>query len=133
MQSRQAMHELSSRFTRVRHKLFLPRFLRRMKKLKIGGLSAGNRIALFHDGDACFHAFIGALKNARSSINLETYIFKSDDVGWKIARLMARKARQGLEVNLIYDSWGCLGTSPEIFDYMKAAGSKSSPTGLFFH
>jgi len=116
------LQEITNRFSTVRQKLFLPRFLRRMKKLKIGGLSGGNRIQLLNDGDDCFDEFITSMKKARLSINMETYIFKSDEVGWKVAEILAGKALAGIEVNLIYDSWGCLGTSPAIFSYMRDAG-----------
>ncbi len=106
----------------IKNRLFLPAFLKAMKRLKIGGLSGGNRLTLLSDGDRCFDEFLRAMKRARLSINLETYIFNSDDLGWRIARLLVEKARQGVEVNFIYDAVGCLGTSPSLFAFLKEGG-----------
>ncbi len=114
--------QLQRRLKRLRNKLFLPAFLRTMKKLGIGGISGGNRIQLITDGDECFDEYLKAIGSARKSINLESYIFKSDDIGWKIARLLARKARAGCEVNVIYDAVGCIGTAPALFSFLRESG-----------
>ncbi|HPA70682.1 MAG TPA: cardiolipin synthase [Spirochaetota bacterium] len=100
----------------------LPRFVREMKKLKIGALSGGNRLRLIVGGDECYREFASAIRSARRSVNLETYIFNSDDVGWMIAKLLAKKAKRGVEVNVIYDAVGCLGTDPELFRYLEKSG-----------
>lgn len=107
---------------RIRDRLFLPGYLREMKNLRIGGLSGGNRVTLVTDGDAFFAEIMKAIRSAGSSINLETYIFNSDDIGWMIAGLLVKKARRGVEVNVIYDAIGCLSTSPGLFDYMRKGG-----------
>ncbi len=120
--SRYSIDEISKRFSKLKNRLFLPQFLREMRKLKIGGLTGGNRVKLISDGDTCFGEFIKAIKEASQSINLETYIFNSDEVGWEIARYLVEKSNSGVEVNVIYDSIGCIGTSPRLFDFMRAGG-----------
>jgi cardiolipin synthase len=120
--NRYSIEEISKRFTKLKNRLFLPQFLREMRKLKIGGLTGGNRVTIISDGDTCFNEFIKAIKAASDSINLETYIFNSDEVGWEIARHLVEKAHHGVEVNLIYDSIGCIETSPEIFTFMREGG-----------
>ena len=119
---RYSIEEISKRFKRLKNRFFLPQFLREMRKLKIGGLTGGNRVTVISDGDTCFSEFIAAIRTASESINLETYIFNSDEVGWEIARHLAEKARHGVEVNLIYDAIGCIQTSPEIFTFMREGG-----------
>ncbi len=114
--------EINTTFKKLKNRFFLPDFLREMKKLRVGGTSGGNKIKLITDGDDCFDEFIRSIRSAKSSINLETYIFKSDDVGWRIAELLAKKAKKGLEVNVIYDSIGCLGTSPSLFSMLRDSG-----------
>lgn len=108
--------------TSMAGRFLLPRFIRDMKKLKIGALSGGNTLKILNGGDECFREFAAAIRSARRSINLETYIFNSDDVGWKMARLLANKARRGVEVNVIYDAVGCMGTSRELFNFMADGG-----------
>ena len=52
-----------------------------------------------------------AIRAARDSINFETYIFEDDEVGRRFADALVDKQRQGVQVNLIYDSVGSIGTS----------------------
>jgi cardiolipin synthase A/B len=82
----------------------------------------GNRAVLLEDGPATYAAMLAALRNATRSINFSTYIFEQDDVGKQFAALLVEKRRQGVEVNLIYDSVGALKTPKEFFDGMARAG-----------
>ena len=113
-----------SAFGRLSGRRFLPAFLRHMKKLNIGSMSGGNRLTLIVDGDECFDRILNELRSAGKSINLETFIFSSDEIGWKVARILAKKAEKGVEVNVIYDSLGSLTTSPEIFLFLKNSGAE---------
>lgn len=108
---------------RIGKKIFLPKFLKEMKKLRIGGITGGNSAKLIVNGDDCFDEFISAIRNAKKNINLETYIFKSDTLGWKIAEELSAAARRGVDVNIIYDAVGSIRTSPAVFDQMRSAGA----------
>ncbi|MBP7901276.1 MAG: cardiolipin synthase [Spirochaetes bacterium] len=109
-------------FKSLRNRYFLPKYLREMKKLRIGGLSGGNSLNVITDGDVCFSSIISSIKSSKKSINLETYIFNSDNVGWMIAEELAKASNRGVEVNLIYDSVGSVQTKSKLFDFMKSAG-----------
>lgn len=85
-------------------------------------LIAGNKVSLLFDGPATMREMIAAVRAATSTINLETYIFDQDPVGLRFADLLIEKRRQGLVVNVMYDSVGTLGTPQAFFDRMKAAG-----------
>lgn len=93
-----------------------------MKNMGIGGLSGGNSVRVITDGDDFFDSIISSIENARKSINLETYIFSSDAVGWLVAEKLAEKAEQGLEVNVIYDAFGSINASGMMFDMMRKSG-----------
>jgi cardiolipin synthase len=67
-------------------------------------------------------AMMNAIRNAHDHINLETYIFEDDEVGNALAQLLIEKRHAGLQVNVIYDSAGTLGTPAEFFEHMRAAG-----------
>ncbi|MFW6366841.1 MAG: cardiolipin synthase [Spirochaetota bacterium] len=97
-------------------------FLRDIERREIGGLSGGNAVELIIEGSYCFKQFCNEILHARSTINLETYIFRSDDAGWEIARRLADAAKRGVEVNMIYDAIGCIKTSRSIFTYLKKNG-----------
>ncbi len=107
---------------RLKKRLFLPNFLKQMKKMGIGGLSGGNRVTLISNGDDFFKSIIQSIDGAKSSINLESYIFKSDDLGMLISEKLAAKAESGVEVNVIYDSVGTFGASSTMFKMMKQSG-----------
>ncbi len=112
-----------SQITRkIKNRFFLPHFLRDIKSYGLGEFSDGNSLTVFTDGDTCYNSFFMSIKKARLSINLETYIFNSDEIGWKIARMLVKKARDGVEVNVMYDAIGSIFTSPAIFSYMKNGG-----------
>ncbi|MGZ5198593.1 MAG: cardiolipin synthase [Telluria sp.] len=85
-------------------------------------LIAGNKVTLLFDGPATMREMIAAVRGANSTINLETYIFDQDQIGSEFADLLIEKRRQGVVVNLMYDSVGALGTPQAFFDRMKAAG-----------
>jgi cardiolipin synthase len=85
-------------------------------------LIAGNKVTLLFDGPATMREMIAAVRSATSTVNLETYIFDQDQVGREFADLLIEKRRQGVVVNLMYDSVGALGTPQAFFDRMRAAG-----------
>lgn len=85
-------------------------------------LIAGNNVQLLFDGPATLRAMIEAVRAAKSTINLETYIFDQDPIGLQFAELLMEKRRQGVVVNVMYDSVGTIGTPQAFFDNMRAAG-----------
>ncbi|MEJ5361794.1 MAG: cardiolipin synthase [Spirochaetota bacterium] len=107
---------------KIKNRFFLPHFLRSIKKYGISGFYGGNKVILITDGDVFFDELFKAVDSARFTINLETYIFNSDDIGWKLAKKLAAKAKKGIEVNVIYDAIGCINTSSLLFEYMHKMG-----------
>lgn len=65
-----------------------------------------------------------AIAAAKDHINFETYIFDQDELGMKFADLLIQKQKQGVVVNVIYDSVGTIGVPQEFFDHMKEGGVK---------
>ena len=58
------------------------------------------------DGDAFFTRMIDSLNQAERSIQIRTYIFDNDDYAEKIARLLKRRANEGIEVKVLLDGAG---------------------------
>lgn len=85
-------------------------------------LVLGNRLVLLQDGPATYAAMFAAMRQAKDHINLETYIFESDEIGKQFADLLLERQAAGIQVNLIYDSVGCLRTPKEFFERLSAAG-----------
>ncbi|MDL2338786.1 MAG: cardiolipin synthase [Pseudomonadota bacterium] len=85
-------------------------------------LTTGNRVRLLQDGPATYRAMLDSILAARDHINMETYILEDDDVGQHFAQALIDKQRQGVQVNLIRDSFGTLGTPASFFQGLNAAG-----------
>jgi cardiolipin synthase len=85
-------------------------------------LIAGNKLTLLNDGPDTLRAMIAAISTAKDHVNLETYIFNEDSIGTEFAELLMQKQREGVQVNIIYDSIGSLSTPPEFFQKLRDSG-----------
>jgi len=66
----------------------------------------GNRALLLENGDGIFPAMLAAIASAEKSVNLEIYIFDHGTIATQFARVLAERARAGVEVRLLVDGWG---------------------------
>jgi cardiolipin synthase len=85
-------------------------------------LTTGNRVRLLEDGPATYRAMHEAILAARDHVNLETYILDDDEVGQRFAQALIDKQREGVQVNLIRDSVGTIGTPAAFFQRMVDSG-----------
>ncbi len=85
-------------------------------------LVAGNQATLLIDGTATYEAMFRAISQARDHINFETYIFEDDEIGRRFADLLLQKQKEGVQVNLIYDSVGSMNTPAAFFKRLREAG-----------
>lgn len=83
---------------------------------------SGNKVSLLFDGVNSFAERNRMIDSAKESICLQTFIFNSDDTGWELANKLAAKAREGVEVRVIYDAVGSGRADPKMFEMMKEAG-----------
>lgn len=87
-------------------------------------LVSGNAVRVLRDAAENYPAWEAAIGAATSSIHIEMYIVHRDAVGRRFVALLARKAREGVTVRLIYDWFGC-GLAPlrGLFSPLIAAGA----------
>ncbi|NMG29662.1 cardiolipin synthase [Aromatoleum evansii] len=85
-------------------------------------LTTGNHVVLLQDGPATYEAMLAAILGARDHINMETYIFEDDEVGQRFAQALIDKQQQGVQVNLIRDSVGTIGTPTAFFQRLSDSG-----------
>ncbi len=88
--------------------------------------SRHNRVELLHNGNNAFLSLISALQHATESIHLEYYIFRDDRIGRTIADILARKARAGVEVRIIYDAFGSWHLSRRTVRELRRAGVRTA-------
>ncbi|MCF6334576.1 MAG: cardiolipin synthase, partial [Spirochaetales bacterium] len=70
-------------------------------------ITMNNFSRLFLSGKELFESLISDLEKAEKSIHLEYYIFRSDEIGNRIADILKDKSEQGLEVRILFDGVGC--------------------------
>lgn len=89
-----------------------------------GDPMGGNTVRLLLDGEATFAELERQILAARHSIHLATYILGRDAVGRRIVQLLARRAREGVQVRLQLDALGCFFSSGRFVDPLRAAGGE---------
>jgi cardiolipin synthase A/B len=85
-------------------------------------LVVGNKVNLLLDGPATYQAMLAAIRQARSTINIEFYIIEDGEVGERFTEALLERRAAGVEVNVIYDSVGAFKTPKEFFDRWRQAG-----------
>ena len=81
----------------------------------------GNRAEILNNGDEIFPAMTSAIREAKATVNLESYIFKDDRAGKIIAEALMDAARRGVEVRVLVDGTGSKFAGP-LLDRMRQAG-----------
>jgi len=87
-------------------------------------LTQDNRIKIFTDGKEKFEALFRDIEQARDHIHLQYYIFRDDDLGMQLIELLAKKAREGVKVRVLYDEMGSRRIKKRSFNRLKEAGGE---------
>ena len=66
-------------------------------------ITSNNNIQVYFAGEEFFSDLKKEITNAKKFINMEYFIFQFDGIGKEIADLLIKKAKEGVEVNLIID------------------------------
>jgi cardiolipin synthase len=87
-----------------------------------GSLEPGNRVDLLENGDGFFPPLLAAIRGARESIHLESYIWWKGDICRQLAVALAAKAKEGVEVRLLLDASGSSRMDDDLDEMMEKAG-----------
>ena len=110
-----------------------PSFARGLWRIAAADVSSANRVRLLRDGPATFDAMLELIEGAKTSVALESYIFRSDDVGHRFAERLLAAAGRGVNVRLLLDWIGARGTSRAFLRQLRRGGidvQVFSPPGL---
>ena len=66
----------------------------------------GNHVELLRDGTAAYPQMLREIHNAKRSILLQSFIIADDEIGRDILKALEYKASTGIEVKILYDSFG---------------------------
>jgi cardiolipin synthase len=87
-------------------------------------LLPGNEIEPLVNGDEAFPAMLDAIRAARKSIALQTYIFDRDEAGIAFAEALGEAVRRGVEVRVLIDAAGIRYSWPTILKSLRQQGVK---------
>ena len=101
----------------------------RFKDLILYNLEAGeadmtdnNDIRVYTDGKEKFRALIEEMKQAKRYIHMQYYIIRNDELWQEVEKVLIQKAREGVEVRVLFDSMGCRGMKNSDWDRLEKAG-----------
>lgn len=87
-------------------------------------LTQDNAMTVFNDGSDKFEALIQDLEQATNHIHIQYYIFRLDNLGKRILNVLERKAKEGVEVRLLFDDMGSRGLYKRHFHNLIRLGGK---------
>jgi len=99
-----------------------PQFLRSMGVLLGPPLAPGNRVDTLLNGDEIFPAMLKAIREARRTIDFETYIYWSGTVGKEFADALSERAKAGVKVHILVDWVGSQKMDEDLLQGMANAG-----------
>lgn len=78
---------------------------------------------VYGEGDDLYAAMLEDIDRAIDTIRVESYIFAGDEIGWRFANALARKARAGVRVHVHMDAAGAFFEGTEkLFRHLSKTG-----------
>ena len=97
--------------------------LRRRLETVIGTpFTEGNALTVLRNGDAIFAAMLEAIRGARSTVDLMTFVYWKGDIAREFATALSERARAGVRVRLLIDALGGRLIERDLVDAMDRAG-----------
>ena len=89
-------------------------------------LSQHNQVTIYTDGEKLFRQMFDEIAAAKKSIHIEFYTIYNDQIGNQLRTLLERKAAEGVEVRVLYDSWGSMGVRQSFYDGLRERGGHAT-------
>jgi cardiolipin synthase A/B len=99
-----------------------PNFFRFFQKVSEFPPSDFNQVLFLHDPQEALTHMISAIEQAKSYVHLEYYIIASDAITENIFEALIQARNRGVEVRVLYDSFGSLSLKRLHFLKLKRAG-----------
>jgi len=85
-------------------------------------ITFNNQVEILLNGGEKFQALFNALEGARDHIHLSYFIFKDDEIGGDVLKILARKVGEGVEVRVLLDGMGSMSISGRFIRSMRQSG-----------
>lgn len=90
-------------------------------------LTEHNYVEILTDGTEKFKVLLDDIRHAQNHVHIEYYTFYNDQIGNQVRAALEEVARRGVEVRVIYDSFGSRGTTHQFFKRLEALGGRAEP------
>ena len=84
--------------------------------------SFGNAVRPLHNGRGIFPPMLQAIREARNSINLLSYIYRKGDIAERFCQALCERARAGVTVRVLVDAIGAAEMRSDHAERMREAG-----------
>ncbi|WP_079049592.1 phospholipase D-like domain-containing protein [Streptomyces torulosus] len=98
------------------------RLRRRLERLIGVAATEGNALVPLRNGDEIFPAMLGAIRSARHTIDMMTFVYWRGQIARDFAAALAERARAGVRVRLLLDGFGAKEIEGRLLDLMTDAG-----------
>ncbi len=98
-----------------------------IRKSSYSPLTGNNTVKLLFNGEEKFPQLLKALEAAQSHIHIEYYIYENDATGNAIAKVLIKKAQEGVEVRFLYDDFGSHNLGAKFLRRLTDAGVETAP------
>ncbi|KUN41210.1 cardiolipin synthase B [Streptomyces longwoodensis] len=98
------------------------RLRRRLERLIGVAATEGNELIPLRNGDEIFPAMLAAIRGARHTIDMMTFVYWRGQIARDFAAALADRAEAGVRVRLLLDGFGAKEIEPDLLDLMDEAG-----------
>ena len=98
-----------------------------VNKLVVPHMFVGNDIDVFTTGKDKLESLMRDIEAATDYIHVQYFIIENDETGGPLLELLMRKAREGVQVRVLYDYVGSFYFKPKLLRQMRAAGIEVHP------
>lgn len=92
-----------------------------------------NEVKIYTDGREKFDALLQDISHATDHVHIQYYILRDDDLGTELIHALTKKAKEGVQVRVIYDHMGSRGISSHFYTELKRAGGHVEAFFPHFH
>ncbi len=98
-----------------------------IRNMDYNPLLSGNEVKIFTSGKEKFEHLFEDIAHAKKHIHVEYYVLSDDEIGKRLQDALICKAKEGLEIRIIYDSFGSRKSDKKYYEHFRMAGIETEP------
>jgi cardiolipin synthase len=99
-----------------------PRIDLMLRSYGVPGATSGNQVRMLKTGQEGWQGLTEVIDRATRTLDVETFIFSTDETGQEILNLLVAKAQSGVQVRLLIDAIGSFHTPQRFLEPLVKAG-----------